>query len=223
MRPTPMPGGRFSGTIELTREEYQRKFKVLDMMLSGHSSLCERYRRRSIGLILAIMALSILGATLALQADNGVEIFSIDLELKVWLALLSGVIFFLSIVELVLDWRGRAWSHGDAARRLGILKGEFRRAVVTDEKVETDGVDLDVEYDQTTAAIVEIPNSVFNRLKAKHRRKIEISKLLDESPGAPLLLLRWRVFRAGIRNPKPPTPQPAVLEESPPGDGDGKG
>jgi hypothetical protein len=203
--------------------EYRRKYRVLDMMLSGHSTLCAKYRHRSTSLILAIMALSILGATLALQADNSVEIFSIDLESKAWLALLSGLIFFLSIVELVLDWRGRAWSHEDAARRLGILKGEFRRAEVTDETVETDGVDLDVEYDQTTAAIIEIQNSVFNRLKAKHRRKIEISKLLDESPGAPLLLLRWRVFRAGIRKPQPPKPQPAVLEESPPGDGDGKG
>lgn len=203
--------------------EYHRKFRVLDMMLSGHSTLCAKYRHRSTGLTLAIMTLSIFGATLALQADNSVEIFSIDLELKVWLALLSGVIFFLSIVELVLDWRGRAWSHQDAARRLGILKGEFRRAKVTGATVETEGADLDAEYDQTTAAIVEIPNSVFNRLKAKHRRKIEISKLIDESPGAPLLLLRWRVFRAGITRPQPPKPQPTVVEKSPPGDDDGKG
>jgi hypothetical protein len=200
--------------------EYRRKFRVLDMMLSGHSSLSEKYRRRSTGLILAIMALSILAATLALQDPENVDILGIDLESKAWLALLSGLIFFLSIVELVLDWRGRAWSHADAARRLGKLKGEFRRAKVTVETVETDGLDLDLEYDQTTAAIVEIPNSVFNRLKAKHRRKIEISKLLDKSPGAPLLLLRWRVLRDGIRRPNRDKSESAILEESPPGDGD---
>ncbi|HEY5708132.1 MAG TPA: hypothetical protein VIS51_01930 [Solirubrobacterales bacterium] len=202
--------------------EYHRKFKVLDMMLSGHATLREKYRRRSTGLILTIMALSILGATLALQDRWSVEILSINLESKQWLALLSGLIFFLSIIELVLDWRGCAWSHADAANRLGKLKGEFRRAKVTDNTVETDGMDLDVEYDQTTAAIVEIPNSVFNRLKAKHRRKIEISKLLDESPGAPLLLLRWRVFREGVRMPKRDKSESDVLEESPPGDGDRK-
>lgn len=199
--------------------EYRRKFRVLDMMLSGHSSLSEKYRRRSTGLILAIMALSILGSTLALQDDKSVDIFSINLDSTGWLALLSGLVFFLSIVELVLDWRGRAWSHEDAANRLGKLKGEFRRADVSEDIVQMDGIDLDLEYDQATAAIVEIPNSVFNRLKAKHRRKIEISKLLDESPGAPLLLLRWRVFREGVKKPGRSEPEPSVLEESPPGNG----
>jgi hypothetical protein len=199
--------------------EYCRKFRVLDMMLSGHSSLSEKYRRRSTGLILAIMALSILGSTLALQDDKSVDIFSINLDSKGWLALLSGLVFFLSIVELVLDWRGRAWSHEDAANRLGKLKGEFRRAEVSEDMVQMDGIDLDLEYDQATAAIVEIPNSVFNRLKAKHRRKIEISKLLDESPGAPLLLLRWRVFKEGVKKPGRSEPEPSVLEEFPPGNG----
>jgi hypothetical protein len=187
------------------------------MMLSGHASLRERYRRRSTCLILAIMALSIVAATVALQDDESVVIFGVDLAATEWLAGLSGMIFFLSIAELVLDWRGRAWAHGDAADRLGRLKGEFRRAKVSEHSVETDGVDLDIEYDQTTAAIVEIPNSVFNRLKAKHRRKIEISKLLDDSPGAPILFLRWRIFVAGVSNRKGPESSPAVLEETPPG------
>lgn len=197
--------------------EYRRKFRVLDMMLSGHSSLREKYKRRSTGLILAVMALSVLAATLALQEDESVVIVGVSLGSTEWLACLSGIVFFLSIAELVLDWRGRAWAHGDAADRLGRLKGEFRRARVTESKIETDGVDLDVEYDQATAAIVEIPNSVFNRLKAKHRRKIEISKLLDQSPGAPLLLLRWRVFRAGVQNSRSSESAPSALEETPPG------
>jgi hypothetical protein len=198
--------------------EYHRKFRVLDMMLSGHASLRERYRRRSTFLILAIMALSIVATTLALQDDQSVVILGIDLGSTEWLAALSGVIFFLSIAELVLDWRGRAWAHGDAADRLGRLKGEFRRAKVSEHSVETDGVDLNFEYDQTTAAIVEIPNSVFNRLKAKHRRKIEISKLLDESPGAPILLLRWRILVAGVKTREHSETAPIALEETPPGD-----
>lgn len=198
--------------------EYRRKFRVLDMMLSGHSSLSERYRRRSTALTLAIMVLSIAGGTLALQNDKSVDILGVTLESKEWLAGLAGVIFFLSLLELVLDWRGRACAHEDASTRLGRLKGEFRRAKVFNDRVCTDGVDLDLEYDQTTAAIVEIPNSVFNRLKAKHRRKIEVSKLLDESPGAPILLLRWRVFWDGVRTAAHPEPASKVLEETPPGD-----
>jgi hypothetical protein len=197
-------------------EEYRRKFRVLDMMLSGHATLRERNRRRWLALTLAVMLLSILAATLALAEEKRVEVLFIRLQTKDWLAILAGLIFFLSIVELVVDWRGRVWAHGDAARRLAELKGQFRRAEVSSEGVETNGVDLDEAYDQAMAAIVEIPNSLFNRLKAKHRRKIAVSKFLDDSPGTPLLLLRWRIFRAGVTHRPPTTTSAGVLEESPP-------
>lgn len=197
-------------------EEYRRKFRVLDMMLSGHATLRERNRRRWLALTLAVMLLSILAATLALAEENPVEVIFVRLQTRDWLAILAGLIFFLSIVELVVDWRGRVWAHGNAAHRLAELKGQFRRAEVSSKNVQTNGVDLDEAYDQAMAAIVEIPNSVFNRLKAKHRRKIAVSKLLDESPGAPLLLLRWRVFRAGTTRRPPPAKSAGILEESPP-------
>jgi hypothetical protein len=215
-----MPGARCSGTTSVEVAEYRRKFRVLDQMLSSHATLCERYRRRATGLILVIMALSIVSGTLALQDDHDATVLGINLETKEWLALLAGTIFFLSIAELVVDWRGRAWAHADAAQRLGELKGDFRRAEVSGGIVDTKGIDLDEAYDQTTAAIVEIPNSLFGRLKAKHRRKIAVSKLLDDSPGAPILLLRWRVLREGIAKSRQWERGRGVLEESPPG---GKG
>lgn len=187
------------------------------MMLSAHSALRETYRRRSTALTLAIIALSIVGVTLALQDDPSVEILSIDLESKQWLAILSGLVFFLSIAELVLDWRGRAWAHQDATGRLASLKGEFRRADVGPDEVKN-GADLDSEYDRTTAAIVEIPNSRFNRLKAKHYRKVAISKMISKSPGTPLPVLWWRLLREGTSRPGTPRqPVRGVLEEAPPG------
>ena len=204
----------------MERREYRRKFRVLDQMLSSHASLRERYRRRSLALILTIMALSILAASLALAAERPIEIIAVTVQTKEWLAILAGLIFFLSIVELVVDWRGRAWAHGDAAQRLGLLKGQFRRVEVRGEFVDTKDIDLDEAYDETTAAIVEIPNSSFNRLKAKHRRKLAVSDLQDTSPGAPVIYLRWLVFRDGIRSARARHHGDGVLEESPPG---GKG
>lgn len=198
-------------------DEYRRKFDVLDMMLSSHASLRQRSRRRWLALTLTVMALSILAATLALADDTRVEVLFVDLDTKGWLAVVAGMIFFLSIVELLVDWRGQAWAHGDATHRLAELKGQFRRAQVGAERVDTDGVDLGEAYDATMSALVEIPNSSFNRLKAKHRRKVAVSKLLDETPGAPVLLLRWRVFRAGLANRRPASRGGGVLEESPPG------
>lgn len=198
-------------------DEYRRKFDVVDMMLSSHASLRQRNRRRWLALTLTVMGLSIFTATLALADDTRVEVLFVDLGTKGWLAVLAGMVFFLSIVELLVDWRGQAWAHGDATHRLAELKGQFRRAQVGAELVETEGVDLDEAYDATMAAVVEIPNSSFNRLKAKHRRKVAVSKLLDETPGAPIPLLRWRVFRAGVTDRRPASRGVGVLEESPPG------
>jgi hypothetical protein len=200
--------------------DFRRRFGVLDQMLSAHATLRDRYRRRAVTLTLVTMAMSVGAATLALGDDRELRILGLKLETKGWLAVLAGMIFFLAIVELAVDWRGRSWAHGDAARRLGELKAEFRRADVDGDKVETHGVDLAAAYEQVTGAIVEIPNASFNRLKAKHRRKVAVSKLLDDRPGAPVLLLRWEVLRSGLREDGGRPAAEGVLEPSPPTSGE---
>jgi hypothetical protein len=200
----------------MDRDDFRRRFGVLDQMLSAHATLRDRFRRRAVTLTLVTMAMSVAAATLALGDDRQLHILGLELETKGWLAILAGVIFFLAIVELVVDWRGRSWAHGDAARRLGELKAEFRRADVDGDRVETHGVDLAAAYEQVTGAIVEIPNGSFNRLKARHRRKVAVSKLLDDRPGAPVLLLRWEVLRSGLGAGEGRPTAEGVLEPSPP-------
>jgi hypothetical protein len=198
--------------------EYSRKFRVLDQMLSSHATLAARYRRRANTLVLVVMALSIVAATFALQSEGDLQILGISLQTKVWLAILAGLIFFLSIVELVVDWRGRAWGHRHAIARLGALKAQFRRAEVDDGVVDGKGVDLDAAYDEAMAGIVEIPNAAFNRLKAQHRRKVAVSQLLEDYPGSPVIYLRWRVLREDMERMRIPASGQGVLEESPPGE-----
>jgi hypothetical protein len=131
-----------------------------------------------------------------------------------WIAVLGALTFFLTIVELVVEWRRRAWSHADAARRLAVLKSQFRRATVQANGVESDGTDLDAAYDDTMAAIVEIPNRDFVPLKARHRRKVALSRLIDQHPGAPRLYLACLVRLDGVRgSTRPPS---GVLEPAPP-------
>ena len=203
--------------------DYSRKFRVLDQMLSSHSALSERYRHRANGLVLLVMALSIISATLALQSEGQFSVLGVSLETKVWLAILAGLIFFLSIVELVVNWRGRAWAHAHAAERLGELKAQFRRAELRGGEVDGKGVDLGAAYDEAMTAIVEIPNSAFNRLKAKHRRKVALSRLLDDSPGVPLFYLRWRIFLDGMRRARRTSSREGLLEAAPPAGEQGEG
>ena len=183
-----------------TPEEFRRKRRVLDQMLTGHSLLRDRYERRALVLTLLVLALSIVATSVAfLSGASSVSILGIQARVQVWVGVLSALIFFLTLVELRVDWRQRAGTHGDAARRLGRLKGLFRAATVHDDVVDAGGKDLNLEYDTTMEQLMTIPDKRFLWVKAKHTRKIRTSMLLDKHPGAPLWYIRLLAMWQGIR------------------------
>lgn len=184
----------------LSRQEYDRMWHVLDLSLTAHSSLRDRYRRREVSVTVAVMALSILATGFAFVPEiEHLHIGPITARLGVWLGILTSLIFFLALLDLTLDWRRCSWAHDDAARRLGVLKGEFRAATVSEGAVDSGSLDLRTRYEEVMAAVRPIPERQFLRLKAKHARKIVVSKLIDSHPGAPLVYLHclamWQSFR----------------------------
>ena len=50
--------------------------------------------------------------------------------------------------------------------------------------------DLNSNYWKVHDSIASIPSNKFNQLKAKYRRKLEISKLLDSYPHCPIWLMK---------------------------------
>src|SRR5437879_2833536 len=119
-------------------------------MLTGHSLLRDRYERRALVLTLLILGLSIVATSVAcFSGESTVSILGIQARVQVWVGVLTATIFFLTLVDLRVDWRQRAGAHDDAARRLGRLKGVFRVAVVHDGVVDAGGVDLNADYDST--------------------------------------------------------------------------
>jgi hypothetical protein len=183
-------------TPVLSKEEYRRKFRVLDQMLTAHSTLRDRYMGRSRTLTLLIMALSVAATTVAfVSGEKKVSLGFFSWHLQELAGLLTVVIFVVALVDLIVDWRRESWAHDDAAKRLGELKLRFRGATIVEEAVDTGGVDLAGEYERTMNAIVPIPDRHFLALKAKHKRKIAVSQMLDTEPGAPIWLLRLRLLR----------------------------
>jgi hypothetical protein len=211
-------------TSSLSKDEYRRKFRVLDQMLTAHSTLRDRYRRRSVGLTLAVLALSVAATAVAfISGEKTVDIGIFSWHLQAVAGLLTVVIFLLALLDLVVDWRRDSWGHDDAARRLGELKLRFRGATLTDDAVDTGAMDLADEYERTMNAIVPVPDSSFLKLKAKHKRKIAISQMLDTEPGVPIWLLRlrlmWRDSRSkpvsAPRKELPATSEPSDVEAPP--------
>lgn len=191
---------------ELSGQEYKRRRKVVDMMLTAHSVLRDRHDRRATGLTLLIMALSIVATGVAfISGESDATVGPFTARVQVWVGILTCVIFFLSIVDLLVEWRRRAWAHEEAAGRLADLKAQFRHARHEGDVVQSD-IDLLTEYDHTMDALgalrVPIPETKFNRLKARHLRKIEISKRTTARPERLQVLHRLDLLREGFGKPK---------------------
>jgi len=165
-------------------KEYDRRRRVIKWMLTGHSTLRDRSTRRSRALTLTVMALSIVGLMLALaNGDQQVSILGLKGKLQIFLAWMAAATFFVALIDLVIDWRRRAWAHDDAARRLGELNGVYARAVEEGGQWVVEGVDLRVEYDRIMASIVPIPEKKAAGLKGLHNRKEEVSGAPTASAG----------------------------------------
>lgn len=180
-------------------KDLARMRRVTDMMLSAHSSLRDRYGRRARSLTLLIIALSIGTASLAFATgDSTVTVLSIDARLSRWVAVLSLLTFFLSMADLIFDWRLRSLEHGQAAARLSDLKQRLRGPqVVNDDVVGAEGVEAD--YERTMAVVIPIPDSQFATLKARHAHKVALSQAIDTHPGAPVWWVRLLVRVNGVR------------------------
>lgn len=184
-----------------TADEFRRKRRVLDQTITGHAFLRDLYERRALLLTLLILALSIAAtATAFLGGEAPVTIAGIRARTQVWVGVLTGLIFFLSLVDLRVDWRQRAGAHDEAVRRLGRVKAIFRGVTIVDERVDATGVDLDFEYESAMDQVPPIPEKWFLRAKAKHLRKVAASQLLSSHPGAPAWLMKLRATWAGMRS-----------------------
>ena len=187
-------------------DRFDREWNVVDTMVTAHSILRDRYERRATGLTLLVMALSVVATGVAfISGEPETSIGPFTARVQVWVGVLTCIIFFLSIVDLQVEWRRRAWAHEEAVRRFSDLKAKYRHGERDGEIVHAD-LDLTAEYERTWDAVaalrVAIKDSQFTKLKQKHWRKVEISKRISKRPQRPRMLHRLDVLCEGI--PKKP-------------------
>jgi len=112
---------------EVSLEDFNRRFGILDQMLTMHSVEQDRYRRWATALTLLILALSIVATMVAfLSGEKRVDFGLFTATVQTAVGILTAFIFFLSLVDLRVDWRERARGHQDAAAKLAELKAKFR-------------------------------------------------------------------------------------------------
>jgi hypothetical protein len=107
----------------------------------------------------------------------------------IWIGLLSLLVFALSLVQLHVNWKGKAQAYQQAAATLSAFVKELRPLASAISEQQADAALA--RYTALSDGLEPIPESLFLALKKKHRIKLELSKLLDDHPGANLLM--WRI------------------------------
>lgn len=180
---------------KLSENELERIIRVSDLLVSAHSVLRDRYARWAF-----LNDITILGATLWLTAlalvnpAIGIELTPHWVSNNLWHGLLAMLAFFLSIVQIRVDWKGKEYAHARACEAYSSLKREAINLLAQGRLEEAEYKRILDRYESAGTLSIPIPQAEFNRLKRMHRIKREISAHLDIKPAASPLLLKIRLW-----------------------------
>lgn len=187
---------------KIDQKELQRQFRVLGQTLTMHNVLVARYSLLSGTLDIALIACAVVFCATTFVSDSFFNSIGLTPSVvRLGLGIVSVVAFFASIVSLRVDWKAKEASHKDAARKIGAELRHYRGLRDgTGKWPAIKSIELNERYWQVMDNIVPIPDKLFAVLKAKHLRKVAVSKLLDDYPGFPVFVLRLKLFFASARN-----------------------
>jgi hypothetical protein len=176
-------------------EELERIRRVSDTLCTGHAGLRDRFVRRALLLDLAVLGLSTWIIALAfVEPRINVRLTPFGWDSQIWVGVLSVGTFFLTIVQLKTDWKGRADAHKRTLDVYAEVKREAGYLLAGGDLDESACRRVLARYDMASAVGVEIPEGDFLPQKRRHRIKVALSKHLDTHPSASLLLTRIRFW-----------------------------
>jgi len=187
--------------LEAPHYETSREFRVLDQMLTAHSILADRFTRRALVLDLLLLAASVVFCATAFAGDDAFASLGFDAAAaRLTLRIASVAAFFCSVASLRVDWKGRGAKHREAVSRLHPVLALFRQARLHDGTWPADRQhELHGAYWVANGNIVAIPDDQFLALKARHLRKVELSKLASRFPACPLFVLKVKLAFGSLR------------------------
>ena len=183
----------------MLEDEFARQLRVVDQMMTAHCVLRDTYERRALAQDVVTLSCSVLLAATTFLDPKVFDIIGVPGQ-RAWLTrgVAALVLFAMTVVGLRIRWKERSGTHRVAASALGELKLAGRSI---DPASTPDKADAWLqEARRLLKSIPEIPDRLFLCLKARHLRKIEVSKMLSRRPGAWLPALRVAVWwRATFR------------------------
>jgi len=165
------------------RSELEGQVRLIDQALTMQASLRDRDARLTVSYATAIAVLSTVGVAFAFATTTDtLVLLGIAADRTTWLGWLALAAALLGAIDLVTDRRGAARRRGEAVALLAALKSDYREAL--SREVDAEGATrLGDRYVDVITRVPEIPERLFNRLKARHLLKVEVSRELSAHPG----------------------------------------
>jgi hypothetical protein len=182
--------------IDFTHE-LKRIHRVSDMLCSAHAAMRDRQARKATILDISILGLSIwLLALVFVDPVISVAVTPFHLNPSLWLGLVSVLTFFLSMLQVKVDWKGQADRHAQALAMYAAVKRECSYLLASERILpKHECHNVLAKYEMAGSLGVEIPEKDFLKQKRRHLLKVEISKYLDAHPSASLQLARFQLWR----------------------------
>jgi hypothetical protein len=176
--------------------DIDRVLRVSDMLVTAHANLREKYSRGALCLDLTILASSVwLTAVVFIEPRLNLKLTPFRLDPQVWVGLLGVLTFFLSIVQLRVDWKGRSDAHKRAFDLYAKVKNECRYLLSSDGIVTRQDCQHALTMFELASDVgCQVPEEEFLKQKRKHLQKVAMSRYLDTHPSASLLLLSVRMW-----------------------------
>lgn len=178
------------GTFDSKLAALDRAVRVSDQSCTAYAHLRDKYQSYSFWLDISTLLLSAwLVSMVFVQPHVLLALSPKGIPGEIWIGLLSILVFSLSIIQLQVDWKGRSQLYHQAVLSLSAFVKENRNSARTISELHVEAALA--RYSALSYGLEPIPERLFLALKRKHRLKLELSRLLDDRPGANLLL--WRL------------------------------
>ena len=178
-----------------TRNEIARIRRVSDMLCTANAGLRDRLLRRAMALDISILFLSSwLVALSFVDPGIAIQLTPFDLDARMWIGFLALCTFLLTLLQLKVDWKGRADGHKRTVEMYGEVKQEAGHMLRASSFDEASVRHVMARYNMAIAVGTVLPEKDFLRQKGRHLRKVELSKHLDCHLSASVLLLKIKFW-----------------------------
>lgn len=175
-------------------KEIERQFRVLRQTLSMHATLRDQFSWEAIASEIMLLTCSVIFCATTFANDNLYLLFGlVPNSSRVILGVASVIAFILSLMTIVVDFKGKAALHRRAFEIWSDVLSDYRKFRSEDgtwpDEVRSE---LNCSYWEADRNSTKIPEKRFNRLKSRYLIKIAISELKSSYPGCPRLFLYLR-------------------------------